>query len=241
MRAEANMWPEDVRPYFGDGDEMHMNFHFPLMPRVFMALAQGSRAPIEAVLARTPDLPAVCQWGTFLRCHDELTLEMVTPEERQFMWEFYAPEPRMRLNLGIRRRLAPLLENNLARIKVANSILLTLIGSPIIYYGDEIGMGDNFYLGDRNGCRTPMQWSEQANAGFCNQDAQPWLPVNPDYQKGVNVASQEKDPNSLLQFYRQMIHLRNHTPALIEGEYIPLQPQMRGYLDRALVHGRASR
>ena len=143
-----------------------MNFHFPLMPRIFMALAQADRTPIEEILARTPPLPASCQWGTFLRCHDELTLEMVTPEERQFMWDFYAPEPRMRLNLGIRRRLAPLLGNDRRRIELANSLLLTFIGSPVLYYGDEIGMGDNIWLEDRDGVRTPMQWDDSSNAGF---------------------------------------------------------------------------
>ena len=151
LLSEANQWPEDVRPYFGDGDEFHMNFHFPLMPRIFMALAKGERQPLEQILARTPTLPEGCQWGAFLRNHDELTLEMVTPEERQFMWDFYAPEPRMRLNLGIRRRLAPLLGNQPARIRVANSILFTMVGSPFIYYGDEIGMGDNIWLDDRSG------------------------------------------------------------------------------------------
>ena len=178
LLSEANMWPEDVRPYLGGdpadpsvpGDEFHMNFHFPLMPRIFMALARADRTPIEQILARTPPIPANCQWGNFLRCHDELTLEMVTPEERQFMWDFYAPEPRMRLNMGIRRRLAPLLGNDRARIELANSLLLTLTGSPVLYYGDEIGMGDNIWLDDRDGVRTPMQWSDAPNAGFSTAD-----------------------------------------------------------------------
>ena len=178
LLSEANQWPEDVRPYLGGdladpsvpGDEFHMNFHFPLMPRIFMALARADRTPIERSWPRTPPIPANCQWGTFLRCHDELTLEMVTPEERQFMWDFYAPEPRMRLNLGIRRRLAPLLGNDRGRIELANSILLTLIGSPVLYYGDEIGMGDNIWLEDRDGVRTPMQWSDASNAGFSTAD-----------------------------------------------------------------------
>jgi maltose alpha-D-glucosyltransferase/alpha-amylase len=212
LLSEANQWPEDVRPYFGDGDEMHMNFHFPLMPRIFMALAQASRAPIEAVLARTPDLPEVCQWGTFLRCHDELTLEMVTPEERQYLWNFYAPEPRMRLNLGIRRRLAPLLDNNLARIKLANSILLTLIGSPFIYYGDEIGMGDNIWLDDRNGVRTPMQWEPGPNAGFSTAPAEalyaPVIQAGPFGPARVNVQAQAADPVSLLNWTRALLHLQ---------------------------------
>ena len=161
------------RPYFGGdpadpacGDEFHMNFHFPLMPRIFMALARADRSPIEEILARTPPLPESCQWGAFLRCHDELTLEMVTPEERQFMWNTYAPEPRMRLNLGIRRRLAPLLGNDQARIELANSLLLTLTGSPVLYYGDEIGMGDNIWLEDRDGVRMPMQWTDCAKCRF---------------------------------------------------------------------------
>ena len=221
LLSEANQWPEDVRPYFGDGDEMHMNFHFPLMPRIFMALAQASRAPIEAVLARTPDLPIVCQWGTFLRCHDELTLEMVTPEDRQFMWEFYAPEPRMRLNLGIRRRLAPLLGNNLARIKAANSILLTLIGSPFIYYGDEIGMGDNIWLDDRNGVRTPMQWEPGPNAGFSTAPAEalyaPVIQAEPFGPAQVNVQTQAADPHSLLNWTRALLRLRRQHPAFARG------------------------
>ena len=162
LLSEANQWPEDVRPYLGDGDEFHMNFHFPLMPRIFMALARADRTPILEILARTPPIPESCQWATFLRCHDELTLEMVTEEERQFMWEFYAPEPRMRLNLGIRRRLAPLLDNDRARIELANSLLFTLPGAPVVYYGDEIGMGDDIWLDDRDGVRTPMQWSARS-------------------------------------------------------------------------------
>ena len=154
LLSEANQIPEDVIHYFGSGDEMHMNFHFPLMPHLYMALAQGDRTAIEKILARTPELPANCQWGTFLRCHDELTLEMVTPEERRWMWEIYAPEERMRLNMGIRRRLAPLLGNDKRKILLMYSLLLTMGGSPFLYYGDEIGMGDNIWLDDRNGLRT---------------------------------------------------------------------------------------
>ncbi len=176
LLSEANQWPEDVRPYLGNGDEFHMNFHFPLMPRVFMALAQADRQPILEILARTPPIPDSCQWATFLRNHDELTLEMVSDEERQFMWEFYAPEPRMRLNQGIRRRLAPLLENNRARMEMANSLLFTLPGSPVVYYGDEIGMGDDIWLDDRDGVRTPMQWSKALNAGFSLSD--PAIPLH---------------------------------------------------------------
>ncbi|OGO68451.1 MAG: maltose alpha-D-glucosyltransferase, partial [Chloroflexi bacterium RBG_19FT_COMBO_56_12] len=166
LLSEANQWPEDVRPYFGNGDEMHMNFHFPLMPRIFMALAKAERASIVDILTHTPALPEACQWGIFLRCHDELTLEMVTTDERRFMWDFYAPEPRMRLNLGIRRRLAPLLDNDRRKIELANSLLFTLPGSPFVYYGDEIGMGDNIWLDDRTGVRTPMQWDATPSAGF---------------------------------------------------------------------------
>jgi maltose alpha-D-glucosyltransferase / alpha-amylase len=158
LLCEANQWPEDVRAYFGDGDEFHMGFHFPLMPRIFMALKKQDKTSIEWILSRTPEIPENCQWCTFLRNHDELTLEMVTEEERQWMWEQYAPLPRMRLNLGIRRRLAPLLDNDRKKIELANSLLFTLTGSPIIYYGDEIGMGDNIWLPDRDGVRTPMQW-----------------------------------------------------------------------------------
>ena len=166
LLAEANQWPEDTRAYFGDGDEFHMNFHFPLMPRLFMALAKEDRTRIDEILARTPDLPDNCQWGVFLRCHDELTLEMVTNDERKFMWDYYAPEPRMRLNMGIRRRLAPLLNNDQKKIRLLYAILLSIIGSPVLYYGDEIGMGDNINLEDRDGVRTPMQWDSSPNGGF---------------------------------------------------------------------------
>ncbi|MBX7233366.1 MAG: maltose alpha-D-glucosyltransferase [Caldilineales bacterium] len=222
LLSEANQWPEDVRPYFGDGDEFHMNFHFPLMPRVFMALARGDRAPITEILARTPPLPDGCQWATFLRCHDELTLEMVTPVERQFMWEFYAPEPRMRLNLGIRRRLAPLLGNDRARIELANSLLFTLPGSPVLYYGDEIGMGDNIWLADRDGVRTPMQWSSGPNAGFSSAPASVLSdPVIDDETYGfqrLNVAAQQADPNSLLKWMRELIRVRKAHPAFARGD-----------------------
>jgi maltose alpha-D-glucosyltransferase/alpha-amylase len=228
LLSEANQWPEDVLPYFGDGDEaagaseFHMNFHFPLMPRIFMALAKADRTPIEQILARTPDLPSACQWATFLRCHDELTLEMVTPEEREFMWDFYAPEPRMRLNLGIRRRLAPLLENDMRRIGVANSILLTLIGSPVIYYGDEIGMGDNIWLEDRDGVRTPMQWDDGYNAGFSTAPTEALTdPLIEDdvygYQQ-VNVAAQRADPDSLLNRMWELLHVRKEYPVFGRGE-----------------------
>ncbi|PKO23149.1 MAG: maltose alpha-D-glucosyltransferase [Chloroflexi bacterium HGW-Chloroflexi-1] len=230
LLSEANQWPEDVRPYLGGdpadprvpGDEFHMNFNFPLMPRIFMALAHADRAPILEILARTPPIPDTCQWATFLRCHDELTLEMVTEKERQFMWAFYAPEPRMRLNLGIRRRLAPLLGGDRARIELANSLLFTLPGAPVLYYGDEIGMGDNIWLEDRDGVRTPMQWSTAANAGFSSADPATLTdPVIDDgvygYQR-VNVAVQRADPGSLLNRMRKMIALRKAHTALSRGD-----------------------
>ena len=159
LLAEANQWPEDVSAYFGDGDECHMAYHFPLMPRIYMAIAQEDRFPIADILRQTPDIPANCQWALFLRNHDELTLEMVTDVERDYLWSTYATDPRARINLGIRRRLAPLMDNDRRKIELMNSLLLSLPGTPIIYYGDEIGMGDNIYLGDRNGVRTPMQWT----------------------------------------------------------------------------------
>jgi maltose alpha-D-glucosyltransferase/alpha-amylase len=221
LLSEANQWPKDVRPYLGDGDEFHMNFHFPLMPRIFMALARADRTPILNILGRTPPIPESCQWATFLRNHDELTLEMVTEEERQFMWEFYAPEPRMRLNLGIRRRLAPLLDNDRARIELTDSLLFTLPGSPVVYYGDEIGMGDDIWLEDRDGVRTPMQWDGGLNAGFSDADpTQIYNPVIDDelygYQR-VNVEAQRRDPGSLFNRIRQMIGVRKQHPALGRG------------------------
>jgi maltose alpha-D-glucosyltransferase/alpha-amylase len=226
--SEANQWPEDVRPYLGDGDEFHMNFHFPLMPRVYMALARADRQPILDILGRTPPIPETCQWATFLRNHDELTLEMVTDRERQFMWDFYAPEPRMRLNLGIRRRLAPLLGNHRARLELANSLLLTLPGSPVVYYGDEIGMGDDIWLDDRDGVRTPMQWSESLNAGFSPADpANLYTPVLDDPTYGfrrVNVESQHVDPRSLLNWMRNKIAIRKAHPALCRGGIDFLEP-----------------
>jgi maltose alpha-D-glucosyltransferase/alpha-amylase len=228
LLSESNMWPEEVIQYFGDGDEMHMNYHFPLMPRIFMALAQADRAPILAIMGRTPELPASCQWGTFLRCHDELTLEMVTPEERAFMWDFYAPEPRMRLNLGIRRRLAPLLDNDRRRIEVANSILLTLIGSPFIYYGDEIGMGDNIWLDDRDGVRTPMQWDAGPNAGFSEAPAERlYSPVIDDAVYGyprVNVAVQRADDDSLWHWMQRVLRIRKQHPVFGRGTLRFLTP-----------------
>lgn len=218
--SEANQWPEDVRPYL-DADEFQMNFHFPLMPRIFLALARADRGPILDILARTPPIPPTSQWATFLRCHDELTLEMVTPEERQFLWDYYAPDPRMRLNLGIRRRLAPLLDNDRARLELAYSLLLTLPGSPVLYYGDEIGMGDNIWLHDRDGLRTPMQWSDGPNAGFSMAPAEAlYAPLIDDEVFGyrcVNVQAQRADPDSLLNRLRAMIRVRQGHPAFGRG------------------------
>ncbi|HYK35728.1 MAG TPA: maltose alpha-D-glucosyltransferase [Alloacidobacterium sp.] len=210
--AEANQWPTDVRPYFGDGDECHMAFHFPLMPRIYMALRQEDRLPITEIMAQTPEIPENCQWGLFLRNHDELTLEMVTDDERDYMYLAYSADPRMRINIGIRRRLAPLVDNNRRRVELLNSILFSFPGTPILYYGDEIGMGDNIYLGDRNGVRTPMQWTADRNAGFSRANpAQLYSPVIMDpvwgYQ-AINVEAQLSDASSLLNWMRNMIALR---------------------------------
>jgi maltose alpha-D-glucosyltransferase/alpha-amylase len=208
LLCEANQWPEDVRPYFGDGDEFHLGFHFPIMPRIYMALKKGQVTDLLEIINRTPAIPENCQWCTFLRNHDELTLEMVTPDERQWMWEQYAPEPRMRLNLGIRRRLAPLLDNDRRRIELANSLLFTLPGSPVIYYGDEIGMGDNIWLEDRNGVRTPMQWDDGPSAGFTQAEPFAPFPEGGYGPKYVNVAVQMEDPDSLLRTLQRMIKAR---------------------------------
>ncbi|HHY88821.1 MAG TPA: maltose alpha-D-glucosyltransferase [Chloroflexi bacterium] len=228
LLGEANQWPKDVRHYFGDDDEFQMNFHFPLMPRIFMALKQGDRTPITWVFEQTPPIPPKSQWCTFLRNHDELTLEMVTPEERQWMWEQYAPNPRMRLNLGIRRRLAPLLDNDPRKLRLANSLLFSLPGAPIIYYGDEIGMGDNIWLSDRNGVRTPMQWDpDLPNAGFSDAPSDRlYAPVIDDdtYNPAkVNVRDQMVDPSSLWHFLRRLIDLRKRLPVLADGslEWLP--------------------
>ena len=212
LLAEANQWPTDVRPYFGDGDECHMAFHFPLMPRIYMALRQEDSTPITQIMAETPPIPDTCQWGLFLRNHDELTLEMVTEDERDYMYLAYSADPRMRVNIGIRRRLAPLVDNNRRRIELLNSLLFSFPGTPIIYYGDEIGMGDNIYLGDRNGVRTPMQWTADRNAGFSRTvPAKLYSPVIMDpiwgYQ-AINVEAQQSDQSSLLHWTRNMIALR---------------------------------
>jgi len=228
LLCEANQWPEDVRPYFGDGDEFHMGFHFPVMPRIYMSLRAGDASTLIDILNRTPAIPENCQWCTFLRNHDELTLEMVTPEEREYMWREYAPEPRMRLNLGIRRRLAPLLDNDPRKIGLANSLLFTLPGSPIIYYGDEIGMGDNIQLFDRNGVRTPMQWHAGLNAGFSSADPKdlyaPLIEGSPYGYQTVNVAAASADPTSRLNFTRELIRVRQASPALVGGSFAWVQP-----------------
>ena len=223
LLAEANQWPEDTRAYFGDGDEFNMGFHFPVMPRIYMALRKADRTPLVWILGRTPPIPDNCQWCTFLRNHDELTLEMVTEEERQWMWQEYAPEPRMRLNLGIRRRLAPLLDNDRRKIELANSLLFTLPGSSILYYGDEIGMGDNIWLPDRNGVRTPMQWTSAVNAGFSTAAPKSlYLPLidNSVFGPGhVNVADERAHPDSLLNTLRHMIAVRKQHVAFGRGSF----------------------
>lgn len=216
LLCEANQWPQDVRDYFGNGDECQMAFQFPIMPRIFLGLARGSSVEIRSMLARTSKIPDNCQWCTFLRNHDELTLEMVTEEERQFMWDYYAPQKRMRSNLGIRRRLAALLENDRRRMELANSLLFTIPGAPIIYYGDEIGMGDNIHLHDRNGLRTPMQWINTEDAGFTTA-AHPFSPVikADGFEPAcVNVADQQANPDSFWQVMRRMIAIRKEHPVL---------------------------
>jgi maltose alpha-D-glucosyltransferase/alpha-amylase len=232
--AEANQWPSDVRPYFADGDECHMAFHFPLMPRIYMALRQEDRLPITDIMAQTPEIPSNCQWALFLRNHDELTLEMVTNDERDYMYLAYSADPRMRINLGIRRRLAALLDNNRRRIELLNSLLLSFPGTPIVYYGDEIGMGDNIYLGDRNGVRTPMQWNSDRNAGFSRATpAKLYSPVIMDpvwgYQ-AVNVEAQQGDPSSLLNWMRNMIALRKLFRVFGRGSLEFLNPENRKVL-----------
>ena len=228
MLAEANMWPEDVRPYFGDGDEFHMSFHFPIMPRMFMALHLEDRKPLIEIIERTPTIPDSCQWGLFLRNHDELTLEMVTDAERDYMYESYANDPVARINLGIRRRLAPLLEGDRRRIELMNGMLLSLPGSPVLYYGDEIGMGDNIYLGDRNGVRTPMQWSGGWNSGFSSADPERlYHPVisNPLFgYQAVNVESQRRNEHSLLNWTRRLIQVRQSTQVFGRGTIEFLHP-----------------
>ena len=232
--AEANQWPEDAAAYFGQGDECHMNFHFPLMPRLFMGIHTEDRFPIIDILEQTPVIPENCQWGVFLRNHDELTLEMVTDEERDYMYRVYARDPQMRINLGIRRRLAPLLGNHRRRVELMNGLLFSLPGSPILYYGDEIGMGDNVYLGDRNGVRTPMQWSSDRNAGFSRANPQKlYLPIiiDPEYHyETVNVEAQESNPHSFLWWMKRQIALRKRYRAFSRGTMEVLQPENRKIL-----------
>jgi maltose alpha-D-glucosyltransferase / alpha-amylase len=229
LLAEANQWPEDVVHYFGDGDQCHMAFHFPVMPRMFMSLRREEALPMLEILDSTPPIPETAQWGLFLRNHDELTLEMVTDEERDYMYSEYAKDPRMKLNLGIRRRLAPLLDGGRDEIELMHAILFSLPGSPVLYYGDEIGMGDNVYLGDRDGVRTPMQWTGDRNGGFSRTDfARLYLPPLMDpvfgYQ-AVNVEAQLRSPTSLLRWLRRLIELRKEHPVFGLGDYTALRPE----------------
>ena len=228
LLAEANQWPEDVVEYFGEGDECHMAFQFPIMPRMFMSLRREDATPMYEILERTPSLPDNCQWGLFLRNHDELTLEMVTDDERDYMYAEYAKDPRMKLNLGIRRRLAPLLDNGRDEIELMHAILFSLPGSPVLYYGDEIGMGDNVFLGDRDGVRTPMHWTGDRNGGFSTADfAQLYLPplMDPVYgYAAVNVEAQLRTPTSLLRWLHRFVELRKQHPVFGLGTYEPLEP-----------------
>src|SRR5437667_194382 len=237
LLAEANQWPEDVRPYFGDGDEFHMAFHFPLMPRIYMSIRREERLPLVDIYTHTPPIPPACQWCIFLRNHDELTLEMVTSEERDYMYYAYAQDPQAKLNLGIRRRLAPLMDNDRRRIELLNCLLFTLPGSPVLYYGDEIGMGDNIYLGDRDGVRTPMQWTRDRNAGFSTADeGRLYLPVIADPVYGyqaVNVEAQTKQPTSLLNTMKQLIAVRKRSRAFGRGtiEFLhPVNPSVLAFI-----------
>ncbi len=234
LLAEANQWPEDVQEYFGHGDECHMAYHFPLMPRIYMAIAQEDRFPITDILRQTPDIPHSCQWALFLRNHDELTLEMVTDVERDYLWSTYANDPRARINVGIRRRLAPLMDNDRRKIELMNSLLLSFPGTPIIYYGDEIGMGDNIYLGDRNGVRTPMQWTPDRNGGFSRADpARLYAPTIMDPIYGyefVNVEAQSRSLSSLLSATKRLISVRKSTLAFGRGTMTFIRPPNRSVL-----------
>ncbi|MFL4982586.1 MAG: maltose alpha-D-glucosyltransferase [Xanthobacteraceae bacterium] len=234
LLAEANQWPEDVSAYFGDGDECHMAYHFPLMPRIYMAIAQEDRFPIADIMRQTPDIPANCQWAMFLRNHDELTLEMVTDSERDYLWSTYASDPRARINLGIRRRLAPLMDNDRRKIELMNSLLLSFPGTPVIYSGDEIGMGDNIYLGDRNGVRTPMQWTPDRNGGFSRADpAKLYLPpiMDPVYgYQAVNVEAQSRSLSSLLSWMKRLIAVRKSSRVFGRGSMTFIRPANRAVL-----------
>ena len=246
LLAEANQWPEDVRDYFGDGDECQMAFHFPVMPRMFMGLRREEAKPIVEIMNSTPQIPDNCQWGIFLRNHDEVTLEMVTDEERDYMYKEYARDPRMKMNVGIRRRLAPLLDNDRRSIELFHALLFSLPGSPIMYYGDEIGMGDNIYLGDRDGVRTPMQWSIDRNAGFSRADfAQLYAPpiMDPVYgYQSTNVEAQQRHPHSMLHWVRNMINVRKQHPVFGNGPFTALSTSnskvlafLRGEINPILV------
>ncbi len=237
LLAEANQWPSDVVEYFGEGDECHMCFNFPLMPRMFMAARRQVRYPVVEILEQTPSIPDNCQWGIFLRNHDELTLEMVTDEDRDYMYKEYAKDPRMKLNLGIRRRLAPLLENSHDQMELFHAMLLSLPGTPIVYYGDEIAMGDNIYLGDRDGVRTPMQWSHDRNAGFSRADfAQLYLPVllDPVYgYQATNVEAEMRDQHSFLHWFRRLLAVRKQHPVFGLGSFevcTPNNPAILAYI-----------
>src|SRR5258708_1242019 len=240
LLAEANQWPEDVQEYFGQGDECHMAYHFPLMPRIYMAIAQEDRFPITYILPQTPDIPRNCQWALFLRNHDELTLEMVTDVERDYLWSTYANDPRARINVGIRRRLAPLMDNDRRKIELMNSLLLSFPGTPIIYYGDEIGMGDNIYLGDRNGVRTPMQWTPDRNGGFSRADpARLYAPtiMDPVYgYESVNVEAQSRSLSSLLSATKRLISVRKSTLAFGRGTMTFIRPVNRSVLAYVRQH-----
>jgi maltose alpha-D-glucosyltransferase / alpha-amylase len=248
LLAEANQWPEDVVEYYGkgEGDECHMAFHFPVMPRMFMSLRREDATPMLEILDRTPAIPRTAQWGLFLRNHDELTLEMVTDEERDYMYGEYAKDPRMKINVGIRRRLAPLLDNGRDEIELMTAILFSLPGSPVLYYGDEIAMGDNIYLGDRDGVRTPMQWTGDRNGGFSRADfAQLYAPplMDPVYGfQAVNVEAQLRTPTSLLRWLHRFIALRKEHPVFGLGDYVPLRTEnprifahLRTYADDVIM------
>src|SRR5438874_5336979 len=234
LLAEANQWPEDVSAYFGTGDECHMAYHFPLIPRLKMAIAKEDRFPITDILRQTPDIPAKCQWALFLRNHDELTLEMVTDVERDYLWSTYATDPRARINLGIRRRLASLMDNDRRKIELMNSLLMSFPGTPIIYYGDEIGMGDNIYLGDRNGVRTPMQWTPDRNGGFSRCDpTRLYLPMimDPVYgYEAVNVEAQSRSLGSLLSWTKRLISVRKSSKVFGRGSLSFIRPANRSVL-----------
>ncbi len=234
LLAEANQWPEDVVQYFGEGDQFNSCFNFPIMPRMFMSIRKENRRPIEDIIKKLPKIPEDCQWVTFLRNHDELSLEMVTDEERDYMYSEYARDPRMKLNLGIRRRLFPLMENNRRAIELLHSMLMTLPGSPILYYGDEIGMGDNIFLGDRQGCRTPMQWTGDRNGGFSKADpSRLFLPpvMDPVYNyEGVNVEATQRIPSSFLNWLKKVVSVRKRYKAFARGEIFFLEPENEAIL-----------